>query len=962
MPALSTLDTFTDSNMALASHTPDFRDYSWTTHASWGVAASLYGNRAVPGNGESVAYLSLAVPSRASENWGVEAPVYYAGTQASSYGGLFAGVTGAKTGYVVYWYGGTWALGKYVAGTWTALGTYSESFSTGTSKTVRMRFTSTQVIVSIDGTDRITVTDSSITPTRIGVYGSRATTTAGNTAFHLSDISMVGRAYLNPAVESNTAVGIVAHSIACDDFGVVTAKVGGLAGTPTVERSADNSTWSDISSEAYVSRTGSGPHTVVDLRPQYGGGAVPLGDTVYYRFSNGGKIALAAVVSDVDEDAVIRLQAEAAHDYISAKTGGYVPTSEDLQPGEWMLFAAYAYWRGTRDGWPGLAGYLDDCQNQWDYVKTLDSGGLLYDSSFVNSYYTDFCLRPVMHALECARLLRRTGDVDAVALADDIVSQCETWCKNTIDLLGTSSKTYAGWDADNQPAIQRSTDYEVGDLVRPVTPNGHSFRCKVAGTTASGAVSLSTTAEAETTDGTVVWKETSRTRTRFAYRYLTGTYGAVDWLYVANKELVTLGALSLMMLEQGTDFAIGGSYHATALGIVEDVAETFCSCFMNADGSMPYTESTSPDPTLAAKDTLYGGFCSSTLAISYHVGWTRNNWQVWPTLNQILDWVEGGTYSTEPLTALHHGGDTYVSPGGDISLRKAAYGVTERTHPVLRLIFTAAMLDVATGLPGYYDVNGDVTSYEDQYGDGRYNGDIFDGLALDASIIATTFVTLTPAEEADSAPALSVAKRVTLTPATETDVAVALTQPHSVSLTPATETDTAVALSITSGPTAHFVTLTPATETDSAQALTVTQQQRFTLTPATETDVAVTLSVGSGTHHLDLTPATETDVVVALTKVKSVTVTPSTEVDVAITLTKKKSATLSPASEADSATSLSYTGYVSPSTRPRILLDTYVISAQFGSKTVSSDMFGSRTSDTAIHSTEVQVHTETSIS
>ena len=95
MPALSTLDTFTDSNGALASHTPDHPDYSWTTHASFGGASAIYSNRAVPANGESVAYLSLAVPDRASENWGVEAPVYYAGTQSGSYGGLFAGVTGA---------------------------------------------------------------------------------------------------------------------------------------------------------------------------------------------------------------------------------------------------------------------------------------------------------------------------------------------------------------------------------------------------------------------------------------------------------------------------------------------------------------------------------------------------------------------------------------------------------------------------------------------------------------------------------------------------------------------------------------------------------------------------------------------------------------------------------------------------------------------------------------------------
>lgn len=56
-----------------------------------------------------------------------------------------------------------------------------------------------------------------------------------------------------------------------------------------------------------------------------------------------------------------------------------------------------------------------------------------------------------------------------------------------------------------------TTAYNVGDVVRPVTGNGHLFRCVVAGTSGGTEPTWVTTAGRETADGaTLKWVETGR--------------------------------------------------------------------------------------------------------------------------------------------------------------------------------------------------------------------------------------------------------------------------------------------------------------------------------------------------------------------------------------------------------------------------------------------------------------------
>jgi len=70
------------------------------------------------------------------------------------------------------------------------------------------------------------------------------------------------------------------------------------------------------------------------------------------------------------------------------------------------------------------------------------------------------------------------------------------------------SKTIAVTAADSWATTRANTTvYAVGDIVRPATPNGHLYRCVVAGTSAGSPPSFSTVGGQDTADGTVTWNE-----------------------------------------------------------------------------------------------------------------------------------------------------------------------------------------------------------------------------------------------------------------------------------------------------------------------------------------------------------------------------------------------------------------------------------------------------------------------
>lgn len=64
-------------------------------------------------------------------------------------------------------------------------------------------------------------------------------------------------------------------------------------------------------------------------------------------------------------------------------------------------------------------------------------------------------------------------------------------------------------EAYGAPARQASTAYSAGDIVRPETANGRSYRCTTAGTSGSGTPTWPTTEGGTVVDGGVTWTENS---------------------------------------------------------------------------------------------------------------------------------------------------------------------------------------------------------------------------------------------------------------------------------------------------------------------------------------------------------------------------------------------------------------------------------------------------------------------
>lgn len=73
-----------------------------------------------------------------------------------------------------------------------------------------------------------------------------------------------------------------------------------------------------------------------------------------------------------------------------------------------------------------------------------------------------------------------------------------------------TTPTFAYVPAASATAHATSTAYQLGDIVRPSTSNGHVYICVAAGTSDGSAPTWSTTEGANITDGTVTWLEIGR--------------------------------------------------------------------------------------------------------------------------------------------------------------------------------------------------------------------------------------------------------------------------------------------------------------------------------------------------------------------------------------------------------------------------------------------------------------------
>ena len=107
--------------------------------------------------------------------------------------------------YVAYDNGnGNWVLAKGVAGVFTTIGTYSQALSLSTTYNASLVMRGTSIKTLIDGAERISVTDSSITSAfRAGLYTHDS---GAGTGYHIDNYLAQSDASLPPALRRNVTL------------------------------------------------------------------------------------------------------------------------------------------------------------------------------------------------------------------------------------------------------------------------------------------------------------------------------------------------------------------------------------------------------------------------------------------------------------------------------------------------------------------------------------------------------------------------------------------------------------------------------------------------------------------------------------------------------------------------------------------------------------------------------------
>lgn len=716
---MTTIANFTASNGTnLASYTPDAGG-SFTEHSSFSSGDfAIQSNRAYPGSNESVFYHSATI----ARSVAITAPVRVVSTGAG-YAGVWAGVTGSNSCYVVYLYAptGQWACGKYVSGSWTSLGTYNDSVSAGTDRTVQLVITSSQVIFKVDGTTRGTFSDTAVTPTRAGVYGGGSSSTTG---VHVDSFSVTNVPTATGTVySSGTNVGV---ACGCDAYSVVTLAYDHPNGSDEVsllkvERSSDNSTWADVTSSVTTTALGSNDWKIVDPRPQYGSQAVSYGGTAYYRVSPGNEAgyysasSATSLVADVDK-ASVRAASYVITSTYAAGHGGYVPSAagaSNFMSGEVLLTFALAYWE------TGTAQYLTDATAQYNYiVGRLDANNILHWPDYTTKTYRDHHNRTATHLAIASRILNYAG---ATTLSNSCLTTANAMAKAWLDNVNsgspTTSHTTSGWYANNQTAWASATSYSAGAIVRPTSTNSRTYRAMNAGTSGGSQPTWPTSTGGTVSDNGITWKETSYTGQCSSQTYAATSPYATDSLYVTdpNQNATEAALFALLYTDSRSDFYAAGTYRTKALTAITDAVGLICAC-QASDGAITLGEAwTASDP--GAKDTLYGGFTLAQLAIVRHlVGDVLPELPLF--LSRGLNWLEtrsGG--STEPITAVRYTADTV--PGfSELYARAVGARVLGSTSAVDKLPYSAAFIDTqgsGVGEYGAYSSTGNVTSFGSGY-------------------------------------------------------------------------------------------------------------------------------------------------------------------------------------------------------------------------------------------------------
>lgn len=156
-------DTFTDtSGTNLTSHTGEV-GASWTALGLGGGSAAISdANRARPNSGGSLWDIWYSSGSPATAEYDVEGDLYVASNIGA--GGIAGRVYETDNAYFAYFNStvSEWRLFKIVSGSYTLLGSYSQSLSTSTSYAILLEIRDATKKVYIDTVERISSTDNAV--------------------------------------------------------------------------------------------------------------------------------------------------------------------------------------------------------------------------------------------------------------------------------------------------------------------------------------------------------------------------------------------------------------------------------------------------------------------------------------------------------------------------------------------------------------------------------------------------------------------------------------------------------------------------------------------------------------------------------------------------------------------------------------------------------------------------------
>jgi hypothetical protein len=259
--------------------------------------------------------------------------------------------------------------------------------------------------------------------------------------------------------------------------------------------------------------------------------------------------------------------------------------------------------------------------------------------------------------------------------------------------------------------VQRDTTYAVGQIIRPSTANGRTYRCTTAGHTHATTEPTYTAADGATvTDGTAVFTETSVTATFLYHEFQpTAPYSWTSNSIIDTNQQSEQAALFAALLTdpRSTTFYPAGTYRTRAQAVVDGIS-AITTTLQGSGGRVAIGDPNLLGSTHAASfDTLYGSYTCLTWAAIKRLQGDRHP-QMSTFLNAALDWMENG-YSNETAPPLPGGipgvhYTNYWTVGGpyELSYREAGAALLGRAVSTSEIPYSGAFWDETTGRWGVY--------------------------------------------------------------------------------------------------------------------------------------------------------------------------------------------------------------------------------------------------------------------